>query len=166
MKKREAFWTYDDCEGLCHAYYFAPTGRTPPPYLRQIHVTAILDIASDGTLAGVELVMGDLPPPPELKDPPPPMSKVKETIVTDEIVEKAVSAYLNAEAAGGSSVYPPALRAALTAIVDDLVRGEREMCELVALRVRDKRRSTAAGEIAALIRSRNSSPEPSGADKQ
>ena len=66
LKKRPAYWTYDDMAG--HAYYFAPTERTAPPYLRQIAVTAILDIASDGTLAGVELVDGRLPPPPKPKD--------------------------------------------------------------------------------------------------
>lgn len=53
-------------------YYFAPSNRRPPPYLRQVEVKAILDIADDGTLAGVELVWGptrghtmaSLPPPP------------------------------------------------------------------------------------------------------
>ena len=64
LEHRPAYWTYDDCEGHDHAYYFAPADRRPPPYLTQRHVTAILDIADDGTLAGVELVLGDLPPPP------------------------------------------------------------------------------------------------------
>ena len=57
-----AYWTYDY---ETDAYYFAPSNRTAPPYLKQVEVTAILDIASDGTLAGVELVMGTLPPPPK-----------------------------------------------------------------------------------------------------
>jgi hypothetical protein len=56
------YWTYDPD---ANAYYFAPRHRIAPPYLRQIHVTAVLDIASDGTLAGVELVRGNLPPPPK-----------------------------------------------------------------------------------------------------
>jgi hypothetical protein len=60
MKLNVAYFTYDPAHG--GAYYFAPGNRTPPPY-RQRHVTAILDIASDGTLAGVELVIGELPPP-------------------------------------------------------------------------------------------------------
>ncbi len=60
-EKRSAYWTYDE---LSVAYYFAPTDHSPPPYYEQREVTAILDIASDGTLAGVELVWGDLPPPP------------------------------------------------------------------------------------------------------
>jgi hypothetical protein len=46
LEKNEAYWTYDSEAG---AYYFAPDP----------------DIASDGTLAGVELVMGDLPPSPK-----------------------------------------------------------------------------------------------------
>lgn len=61
LEKRSAYWTYCD---EAHAYYFAPTCRAKPPYLKQIQVAAILDVASDGTLAGVELVFGDLPPPP------------------------------------------------------------------------------------------------------
>lgn len=60
-EKHSAYWTYDP-QGP--AYYFAPTNRAAPPYLRQIEVKAILDIAADGTLAGVELVFGKLPPPP------------------------------------------------------------------------------------------------------
>ncbi len=68
MKQHAAFFTYDD-EAFDqigeHLYYFAPTKRAPPPYKRQVHVEAILDIAEDGTLAGIELVHGDLPPPPK-----------------------------------------------------------------------------------------------------
>lgn len=62
IERRVAYWTYD---AEVHAYYFAPADRARPPYLRQIEVTAILDIADDGTLAGVELVHGDLPEPPK-----------------------------------------------------------------------------------------------------
>jgi hypothetical protein len=62
LKKNEAYWTYDS---KANAYYFAPVQRAQPPYKTQRLVTAILDTASDGTLAGVELVMGDLPPPPK-----------------------------------------------------------------------------------------------------
>ncbi len=61
--QKAGFWTYDP---RAEAYYFAPLQRTPPPYKVQRHVTAILDIASDDTLAGVELVIGDLPPPPKI----------------------------------------------------------------------------------------------------
>ncbi len=46
-------------------YYFAITDRAPGPYKTQRHVEAILDIASDGTLAGVELI-DNMPPPPAL----------------------------------------------------------------------------------------------------
>ncbi len=61
MKKLAAYWTYDD---EAHAYYFAPMQRLDPPYRRQIHVEAILDVAADGTLAGVEIIDTKAPPPP------------------------------------------------------------------------------------------------------
>lgn len=67
MEKRAAYWTHDDRAaedlGVGHLYYFAPVDRTPPPYTRQREVRAIIDIAADGTLAGVELI-DDMPPPP------------------------------------------------------------------------------------------------------
>jgi hypothetical protein len=64
-ERRQAFWTHDDeaAKDVGHLYYFAPTNRMPPPYLKQRRVTAIIDIASDGTLAGVELI-DEMPPPP------------------------------------------------------------------------------------------------------
>lgn len=61
MFRNPAYFTYDKD---AHAYYFAPENRKEPPYREQRHVTAILDIAADGSLAGVELVFGDLPAPP------------------------------------------------------------------------------------------------------
>lgn len=67
-KSMAAQWTYDP---EAEAYYFAPLQAAPPPYLRQRHVEAIIDIASDGTLAGVELI-DNMPPPPL---PAPPMEK-------------------------------------------------------------------------------------------
>ena len=54
MKKESAHFTHEETE-VGHLYYFAPEGR---------RVTAIVDVASDGTLAGVELVDGMPPPPP------------------------------------------------------------------------------------------------------
>lgn len=65
LEHRPGFWTHDDAaaDDVGHLYYFAPTNRAPPPYKRQRRVTAIIDIASDGTLAGVELI-DDMPPPP------------------------------------------------------------------------------------------------------
>lgn len=65
MDKRPGFWTLDDeaVEDVGHLYYFAPVNRHPPPYKTQRRVTAIIDIAPDGTLAGVELI-DDMPPPP------------------------------------------------------------------------------------------------------
>ncbi len=67
MEKRPAYWTHDDesAEDMkMHLYYFAPTNRAPPPYTEQRHVQAIIDIAEDGTLAGVELIY-NMPPPPK-----------------------------------------------------------------------------------------------------
>lgn len=62
---KPAFWTHDAeaAKTVGHVYYFAPTDRAKPPYRTQRHVTAIIDIADDGTLAGVELIEG-MPPPP------------------------------------------------------------------------------------------------------
>lgn len=67
MKKHEAYFTFDakSAEEGHRLYYFAPANRSPGPYRTQRHVNAILDIADDGTLAGVELI-DDMPaPPPE-----------------------------------------------------------------------------------------------------
>lgn len=47
-------------------YYFRPSERRPGPYRKQRQVMAIIDIADDGTLAGVELVE-NMPPPFEGK---------------------------------------------------------------------------------------------------
>lgn len=58
-----AYWTHEDAEAAGHLYYFAPLGRTKGPYFVQRHVDAIIDIANDGTLAGVELI-DRMPSPP------------------------------------------------------------------------------------------------------
>ena len=65
MKQHPAYWTHDDeaAKDVGHLYYFAPTNRRPPPYKNQREVRAIIDIAEDGTLAGVELI-DNMPPPP------------------------------------------------------------------------------------------------------
>ena len=67
LERHAAYWTFDNKAYAEHGerlYYFAPLHAALPPYRKQIHVTAIIDVADDGTLAGVELVMGDLPLPP------------------------------------------------------------------------------------------------------
>ena len=67
MQERPAYWTHDDKVAKDvghHLYYFAPTTRAAPPYTRQREVRAIIDIADDGTLAGVELI-DNMPPPPK-----------------------------------------------------------------------------------------------------
>lgn len=66
LEHRPGFWTHDDNAVKDigeHLYYFAPGNRKPPPYRKQRRVTAIIDIADDGTLAGVELIDA-MPPPP------------------------------------------------------------------------------------------------------
>jgi hypothetical protein len=66
---KPGWWTHDDGAaklGLGHFYYFAPAGATAPPYKTQRHVSAIVDIAFDGTLAGVELIE-DMPAPPPIR---------------------------------------------------------------------------------------------------
>lgn len=66
MEKRAAYYTFDERAKAEHGmrlYYFAPADRSPPPYLTQRHVNAIIDIAADGTLAGVELIE-NMPDPP------------------------------------------------------------------------------------------------------
>lgn len=73
MKKRAAYFTFDEHARDEHGmrlYYFAPVDRSPPPYLTQRYVNAIIDIAADGTLAGVELIdnMPDPPAPPQSSD--------------------------------------------------------------------------------------------------
>src|SRR6185312_12493297 len=81
-----AQWTYDP---EAEAYYFAPMQAAPPPYLTQRHVEAIIDIASDGTLAGVELI-DNMPPPPvaSLFSPQdggdPPIAKFKPGFMVNE----------------------------------------------------------------------------------
>ena len=45
-------------------YYFAPADRAPGPYKQRRRVKAVIDIADDGTLAGIELI-DDMPPPPK-----------------------------------------------------------------------------------------------------
>lgn len=74
MEKRPAYWTFDaeaSEEYGQRLYYFAPLERAPGPYVTQRHVRAIIDIAADGTLAGVELI-DDMPPPPNPPSNPSP----------------------------------------------------------------------------------------------
>jgi len=49
-------------------YYIKPLARKPPPYKNQRRVEAIIDIAEDGTLAGIELIDKMPPPCKELQD--------------------------------------------------------------------------------------------------
>ena len=60
LEKMRANWTYD---ADAHAFYFAPSVRAAPPYLKQIEVRAIVDVAQDGSFAGVEIVDPKMPRP-------------------------------------------------------------------------------------------------------
>ncbi len=90
LVRRRATWTYDE---EAHAYYFAIEGRTPSPYLNQREVTAIIDIAGDGTFAGIELAMGDYPAPPAsaLAPSPPAPAGVREE--AQAVADKLDAAY-------------------------------------------------------------------------
>ena len=50
------------CRGA-GAYYFEPAERADGPYERQMHVVAIVDVAQDGTLAGIEIIDPEMPLP-------------------------------------------------------------------------------------------------------
>jgi len=55
MKRHPAYFTYDSEAG---AYYFAPENRSKPLDGNKTRkATVLLDIAADGTLAGIELLV-------------------------------------------------------------------------------------------------------------
>jgi len=56
----KAKMTYDKD---AHTYYFKPSMCLGPPYLKQLHVEAIVDVAEDGTLGGVEIIDRKMPKP-------------------------------------------------------------------------------------------------------
>lgn len=59
MLSGAAFWTYDPD---ARALYFAHENRSPGPYKKQVVVEAIIDVADDGSLAGVEIIDPRMPP--------------------------------------------------------------------------------------------------------
>lgn len=70
MIKHKAYFTYDK-EAFKdigeHLYYFGPVKRANSPYKIQREVKAIIDIADDGSLAGVELIYNMPHPPRNIK---------------------------------------------------------------------------------------------------
>lgn len=52
LERLDAYYTWDEA---AQAWYFAPRHRADPPYKEQIHTDATIDLASDGTLAGIEI---------------------------------------------------------------------------------------------------------------
>jgi hypothetical protein len=61
-----ASWTCEDNQHVGKLWYIKLDEAHKPPYRTQVHVSAILDIAEDGTLAGIELI--EAMPPAPLKD--------------------------------------------------------------------------------------------------
>ena len=58
----QATVTHQHDEHAGHLYYVRLDDRAPKPYRVQRRVEAIIDIADDGTLAGIELI-DNMPPP-------------------------------------------------------------------------------------------------------
>jgi hypothetical protein len=63
LPRLPAWFTCEQDALAGNLYYFGLGNRAPSPYTRQREVRAIIDIADDGTLAGVELI-DDMPAPP------------------------------------------------------------------------------------------------------
>lgn len=61
MIERSATIQLDDDPDAGRLYYVVVHGRTPGPYKNQRRVQAIIDIADDGSLAGIELI-DNMPP--------------------------------------------------------------------------------------------------------
>jgi hypothetical protein len=59
----QAAYSHQNDPHAGHLYYIELAGRSAPPFKTQRRVEAILDIADDGTLAGIELI-DNMPPPP------------------------------------------------------------------------------------------------------
>ena len=82
LEERPASYTFDHLAYQDYGYtlyYFRLGDRSPPPYLTQLHVSAILDVAADGTLAGVEIVD---------QCPPPPQAATSDTVNYDELLTR------------------------------------------------------------------------------
>lgn len=67
MIEGSATWRVYDEPGIGHLWYVQLAERAPPPYLRQIHVAAIIDLDADGCVAGIEIVDPKMGPPPGIK---------------------------------------------------------------------------------------------------
>jgi hypothetical protein len=52
LERLDAYYTWDEA---AQAWYFAPRHRADPPYKEQIRADATIDLASDGTMAGIEI---------------------------------------------------------------------------------------------------------------
>ena len=68
VERLRATFTYEEDEATGPLYYFTPAVRAPGPYRQQRHVNAIVDIAADGSFAGVELI-DNMPPLAALQAP-------------------------------------------------------------------------------------------------
>jgi len=63
LPRYPAKYTFDP---EAHAISVTFNGRTPPPYHTQREVSAIIDIADDGTLAAIEIFDTEMPAPKEV----------------------------------------------------------------------------------------------------
>lgn len=65
----DASWVVHDEPDIGYLWYIALADRVEPPYLRQVHVEAIVDLDVNGCVAGIEIVDPKMAPPPEKGDP-------------------------------------------------------------------------------------------------
>lgn len=72
LERYKAVFTHEDSGDTGHLYYFAPLGAKQSFSTKE--VKAIIDVAQDGTLVGVELIY-DMPPPPKMSVLQPKMPK-------------------------------------------------------------------------------------------
>lgn len=65
FKRGDAKWSCNHGEDTGPLWYFSISGRTDGPYKKQRRVKAIIDVADDGALAGIELI-DNMPPAPKI----------------------------------------------------------------------------------------------------
>lgn len=59
LPRLPAFYTHEDDPVVGNLWYFAPADRRPGPYRRQVKTEVTIDLAEDGTLAGIEITDED-----------------------------------------------------------------------------------------------------------
>jgi len=99
VERLRATFTYEENEATGPLYYFTPAVRAPGPYRQQRHVNAIVDIAADGSFAGVELI-DNMPPLAALQAPQ------EAGVAFRQIVEKAFNDPIEIWPTGWREKYP------------------------------------------------------------